>query len=134
MILNRTFNKFFKDSSVNYFIFNKYNFFNIFEYKFNYFFTDRFFLNSFIKDFDIVASEYARLSGGESFYNNLNTVLQGHLFPLLVSVYSNNSIFVYEKALSSRISSFFINVALKDKVFFYVLKFFAKEEHKLFII
>lgn len=134
MVLNRSFSKFFKDASVNSFVFNKYNFFNIFEYKFSYFFTDRFFLNSFIKDFDIVSSEYARLTNGESFYNNLNTIAQGHIFPILVSVYSNDSIFVYEKALSTRISSYFINVALKDKVFFYVLKFFAKEEHKLFII
>ena len=134
MVLNRSFTKFFKDASVNYYVFNKYNFFNVFEYKFSYFFTDRFFLNSFVKDFDSLANEYTRITGGESFYQNLNTIVQGHIFPLLVSVYSNNSLFIYEKAVSSRISTLLVNVALKDKVFFYILKFFAKEEHKLFII
>lgn len=134
MIFNRNFSKFYNNMSINYFVFNKYSFFNIFEYKFTYFFTDRFFLSSFTNDFNIVAEEYSKISGGESFYKNLNIVAQGHVLPVMISVYNNDSIFFYEKAISSRISSFLINTVLKDKVFFYILKFFAKEEHKLFII
>jgi hypothetical protein len=67
MVFNKKFTKLFKDFSINYYIFNKYSFFNVFEYRQGYFFTDRFYLNEFIKDFELLANEYANVTKGESF-------------------------------------------------------------------
>lgn len=133
IILNNNFKNFFKDFSVNYYVFNKYSFFNIFEYKLGYFFSDRFLFNIFFKDFLLLSEEYSKLTNGASFENHLNQFTFGNIFPVIASIYSNNIILSYEKALNSRIFYFFIFATLKDKVFFYILKFFVKEEHKLFI-
>src|SRR3546814_9820001 len=58
------FRKFFKDFSVNYYIFNKYSFFNIFEHKLGYFLFDRFLFNIFLKDFSVLSEEYSKLTNG----------------------------------------------------------------------
>ncbi len=133
IILNNNFKKFFKDFSVNYYVFYKYSFFNIFDYKLGYFFSDRFLFNIFFKDFLLLSEEYSKLTNGASFESHLNQFTFGNIFPVIASIYSNNIILSYNKALNSRIFYFFIFATLKDKVFFYILKFFVKEEHKLFI-
>lgn len=133
MVFGRRFSRFFKDLSTNIYLFNKYSFFNVFNYKYGYFFTDRFFFNAFIKDFSGLIEEYSRQMN-TSFFKELNAVTHGHLFPLVFALYENDSFLSFEKVLNTRVLSLLSNFALKDKVFYFLLKFFIGEEHKLFII
>src|SRR3546814_3345545 len=64
IILNTNVREFFNDFSVNYYIFNKYSFFNIFEHKLGYFLFDRFLFNIFLKDFSVLSEEYSNLTNG----------------------------------------------------------------------
>lgn len=54
----------------------------------------------------MISSEYSSLTGGNSFFKNLNSIVHGHMVPVLTSIYSDDSVFFYEKTLSSRVSSY----------------------------
>src|SRR3546814_12965692 len=95
IILNTNFRKFFKDFSVNYYIFNKYSFFNIFEHKLGYFLFDRFLFNIFLKDFSVLSEEYSKLTNGITLEKHLNDISFGNIFQLIVSIYNVNIILSY---------------------------------------
>jgi hypothetical protein len=133
MVFNSRFFRFFKDHSSNFYIFNKYSFFNVFDYKYGYFFTDRFFFNAFAKDFDFLAAEYSHQMN-QSFFKNLSDITHGNLFSVVASVYEEDSISSYEKVSNLRTLSFLANGSLKDKAFYFLLKFFITQDHKLFVL
>jgi len=92
-----------------------------------------FFFNAFMKDFSVLIEEYSRQMN-TSFFQEVNAVTYGNIFPLVFAIYEDDSFLLFEKVLNLRVFSLLSNFALKDKVFYFLLKFFIGEEHKLFII
>lgn len=124
-------NLFFPESDdSSYYIFNKYFFWNIFDYKYGYLFFDRFALSSFVKDFKELNLEYTNVSGGRGLFVDLKTVLANQVLPFLAAFYTKNSIESFSKFINFRGVYRVLNVKAGGKVLFDTLKFIIKQQKK----
>lgn len=113
-----------------YYVFNKYHFLNVFDYKYGYLFLDRFVVTSFVRDFQDLNREYISVSGGRGLFVDLNVVLVNQVVPVLVSFYNEGFVKGFGNFVKFRYIYRILNVKAGGKVFFEILKFVVRQQRK----
>jgi len=122
----------FKDASngiFDFYVYNKYSFFNAHKFKFSYIYLNRALWNNFFINYDIFLRSYGD-QFDKNFYLDINKLLLGHfiLFLNLLKDSDNYEINVssYNALFAIRFFSILIDRLVTSKAFFNFLKLVAK--------
>jgi hypothetical protein len=111
------------------YVFNKYSFFNAFNFKFSYTYLNRILWANFFSTYTFFFAAYSSIYT-TSFYSDLHKYVFKQFVPVLM-LFSDSSNFEENKykfnnLYNFRFFSYIIDLSVTNKVFFYILKAFLK--------